>query len=215
MISCIALELYFLEVSILMHSFSNFGQRSCPVLSGHNLRHLFASYATLFIHTILYYAYYCITIPGRTANTNTTIVLLWQIPGAPLARSTSSRFLSVLLFSRQATMYCLTIILMENCQSLQSCSTAHGAIYDWRYLYMVLLLLFYYFIMKNVPGCKTTELNACSQLLYEFKNDTMNKQWCYMPWKVVISLSRRIYTYCPHSSDQSNSLFHLSIGFFF
>ena len=82
MISCIALELYFLEVSILMYSFINFGQRSCPVLAGHNLWHLFASYVTLFIHTILYYAYYCITIPGRTANTNTTIFLLWQIPRA-------------------------------------------------------------------------------------------------------------------------------------
>jgi len=69
----IALELYFLEVSVLMHSFSKFGQISCPVFVGHNLWHLFASYVTLFIHTILYYAYYCITIPGRPANTNTTI----------------------------------------------------------------------------------------------------------------------------------------------
>lgn len=57
-----------------MHSFSNFGQRSCPVLAGHNLWHLFTSYVTLFIHTILYYAYYCITIPARSANTITTIV---------------------------------------------------------------------------------------------------------------------------------------------
>ena len=78
MIYCIALELYFLEVSLLMHSFINFGQRSCPVLAGHNLWHMFASYVTLSIHTILYYAYYCITIPGRTANTNTTIFLLWH-----------------------------------------------------------------------------------------------------------------------------------------
>jgi cytochrome bd-type quinol oxidase subunit 1 len=170
MISYIALELYFLEASILMHSFSNFGLRSCPVLSGHNIWHLFASYVTLFIHTILYYAYYCITIPGRTANTNTTIFLLWQISGAPLTRSTSSRFLSVLLSLVKQPCTVMKIISMENCQSLQSCSTAHAAIYDWIYLYMVLLLLllllFYYFIMKNVPGCKTTELNACSQLSY-------------------------------------------------
>ena len=69
MISCIVLELYFLEASLLMHSFINFGQRSCPVLSGHNLCHLFASCVTLFIHAILYYAYYCITIPGRPTNT--------------------------------------------------------------------------------------------------------------------------------------------------
>ena len=154
-----------------MHYFSTFSQMSCPVLSCHNLWHLFASFATLFIHSILYYAYY-ITIPVLRANTITTIFLLLQIPGALPARSTTSRFLSVLFFSRQATMYCLTIIVKENCQSPQSCSTAHAAIYDWRYIYMVLilllLLLFYYFIMMNVPGCKNTKLNACSQLFYEF-----------------------------------------------
>ena len=98
MISCIALELYFLEVSILMHSFINFGQRSCPVLAGHNLWHLFVSYVTIFIHTILYYAYYRITIPGRPANTMFYNCIVWQVPGAPLARSTSSRFLSVPFF---------------------------------------------------------------------------------------------------------------------
>ena len=152
-----------------MHSFINFGQRSCPVLAGHNLWHLFVSYVTIFIHTILYYAYYCITIPGGTANINTTIFLLWQIPGAPLTRSTSSRFFSVLFSLVKQPCTVMKIISMENCQSLQSCSTAHAAIYDWRSLYVVLLLLLlllYYFIMKNVPGCKTTELNACSQLSY-------------------------------------------------
>ena len=125
-----------------MHYFSNFIQRSCPVLSCHNLWHLFASFATLFIHTILYHAYYCITIPERRANTITTIFLWCQISGALPARSTTSRFLSVLFFSCQATMYFLTIIFMENCQSLLSCSTAHSAIYDWQNIHQGLFLFF-------------------------------------------------------------------------
>ena len=150
MISCITLELYFLAVSILMHYVSNFGQISCPVLAGHNLWHLFALHVTLFIHTILYYAYYCITIPGRPANTNTTIFFCGRSPVLPSSFYELEVFvgpLFFLFFYRQATMYCLKMIFMENCQFLQSCST-YGPCSNIRLkipLYGITLYYFYYY----------------------------------------------------------------------